>query len=135
MNFVLVVLSLVSLIPMVDSFCWPWEGIDCILSDWSTWSSCDAPCGTNITGKQETKRTKIRVPDKCGKQCEKLFDKRSCTRLCCPVNCVYSWSAWSSCKGCGSKGEQTSSRVISQNESCGGTCVKPSRKRTCDTGT
>ena len=120
---------------MVDSICWPWsKKIDCILSDWSTWSSCDAPCGTNIQGKQERTRTIIRNANKCGKQCGKLHTERSCTRPCCPVNCVYSWSAWSSCKGCGSNGEQTSLRVISQYESCGGTCVKPSRKRTCYTG-
>ena len=89
----LIVLLFITLIPMVDSWCWPWEEkIDCILSDWSTWSSCDAPCGTNIEGKQERTRTIIRNANKCGKQCGKLHTERSCTRPCCPVNCVYSWS-------------------------------------------
>ena len=81
------------------------------------------------------RRRRVVTSARCVGSCEGLVDSQRCNYVCCPVNCVYSWSAWSWCKGCGSNGEQTSLRIISQNERCGGSCnVPPSRKRTCDTG-
>ena len=80
------------------------------------------------------RRRRVVTSATCGGSCGGLVDSQRCKYVCCPVNCVYSWGAWSSCKGCGRDGEQTSLRIISQNKRCGGRCnAKPSRKRTCDT--
>ena len=107
--------------------------VDCEVSSWTAWSSCTASCGNS--GRASRTRYVTRKTECSGNGCPGLSENRDCYRECCPVNCVYSWSAWSWCKGCGSNGEQTSLRIISQNERCGGTCnVPPSRKRTCDTG-
>ena len=105
--------------------------VNCRLTSWSSWSACSKTCGLFAT--QKRRRT-VLTSATCGGSCGKLVDFQECKYVCCPVNCVYSWSAWSSCKGCGLNGEQTSLRIISQNEWCSGTCnAKPSRKRTCDT--
>ena len=105
--------------------------VNCRLTNWGSWSACSQTCGLFPS---RERRRRVLTSAACGGSCGSLVDSQPCNRVCCPVNCIYSWGAWSSCKGCGSKGEQTSLRVISQYESCGGTCVKPSRKRTCDTG-
>ena len=126
------VFSLLLILPSVDSnLCfYPWKDVDCILSVWGEWLPCSASCGNK--GTQTRLRSYIRWPKCNGKACGHNFEERSCNRVCCPVNCVYSWGAWSSCKGCGSNGQQTSLPVLSQNAKCGGTCNAPSiRKRKC----
>ena len=139
MNFILVASFLLLNLSFGD--CWLLKGCDkkkdkrdCLVSEWGTWSSCSAKCGSMWEGTQIKRRIIIHDAN-CG-ECGKLSEVRGCYRECCPEDCVYSWGAWSSCKGtCGLNGEQTSLRIISQNERCGGTCnVNPSRKRTCDTG-
>ena len=109
------------------------DGCDKV-GQWSCWSPCSHSCGFNGT----RERSRQLLNNYCTDEDRKKFmleEIVSCKTVCCPVNCIYSWGAWSSCKGCGSKGEQTSLRVISQNAKCGGTCNVPSsRKRTCDTG-
>ena len=112
---------------------WACPDVDCEVSSWTAWSSCTASCGN--TGRASRTRYVTRKKECSSNDCPGLSENRDCNRVCCPEDCVYSWSAWSSCKGCGPNGEQTSLRIISQNEGCGGTCnVNPSRKRTCDTG-
>ena len=138
MNFILVASFL--LLNLLLGDCWllscdkKEKKRDCLVSEWGTWSPCSIKCGSRWPGTQTKRRNKTRDANCSGKKCGKLYETKACYRECCPVNCVYSWSAWSSCKGCGPNGEQTSLRIISQNERCGGTCnVPPSRKRTCDT--
>ena len=107
----------------------------CEVSSWTAWSSCSASCGTS--GRASRTRYVTRKQECIGSNgCPGLSENRDCNRVCCPDDCVYSWGVWSSCKGtCGPNGEQTSLRIISQNERCGGTCNVPlNRKQTCDTG-
>ena len=133
-EMLLKVFTFLLIFQLVKCFC-PWPPVikDCILSEWSTWSSCSAKCGFNTRGHQMRIRSIKTIGTCWGRQCGQRYENRLCYRSkCCPVNCIYSWSEWSSCKGCGSSGEQTSLRVISQNAKCGGTCnVQSSRKRTC----
>ena len=137
MNVMFVVSFVLLFVPMFDSWlmpCNPLKSRNCKVSEWSSWSACTASCDTNTEGKQTKTRTKTQDKYCLGIACGKLFEERTCNRVCCPVNCVYSWGAWSSCKGCGTNGQQTSLPVLSQNAKCGGTCVKTDRKRTCDAG-
>ena len=107
---------------------------DCEVGEWSSWSSCSCTCGLFCT---KEKHRSLKNNEYCTaeqRQMSFLNEKVSCNQVFCPVNCVYSWGAWSSCKGCGSNGQQTSLPVLSQNAKFGGTCNAPSiHKRTCNT--
>ena len=107
--------------------------VDCRLTSWSSWSACSKSCG--LFANRERKRS-ILSSATCGGRCWKLIDSEICNDVCCPVNCAYTWGSWGMCQGsCGPNGEQTSLRIMSQNELCGGTCnAPPVRKRKCDTG-
>ncbi|XP_046857349.1 neurogenic locus notch homolog protein 2-like isoform X2 [Xenia sp. Carnegie-2017] len=127
----------------------------CVVSRWSTWSSCNHRCGN--AGVQKRTRYKIR-PESCGGSCPyKLKDKRACNRYkcrnggrptygrcicsscytgtCCEKprqrNCVVSsWSSWSSCNHkCGNAGVQTRARRKIVKEICGGRCPYRLRQR------
>ena len=133
MNYLFGLITFMTLVENVELW-WACRDVDCEVSSWTAWSSCTASCGN--TGRASRTRHVTRQQKCSGNDCPWLSENRDCNRVCCPVNCVYSWGVWSSCKGtCGPNGEQTSLRIISQKERCGGTCnVNPSRKRTCDTG-
>ncbi|XP_033106389.1 SCO-spondin-like [Anneissia japonica] len=112
---------------------------NCITSEWSTWSSCDQPCGS-ILGNQM--RTRTYNPAFCiGEPCNHLTETRSCDPGCCPVNCSFSeWTEWSKCSvicaddtgikirtrdiqqaQCG--GSSCENEITSQTEVCQGECT------------
>lgn len=52
------------------------ERIDCMVTEWSLWSSCSATCGSGIIQKQ---RMIKRQPENGGKACPRvLYKKRAC---------------------------------------------------------
>ena len=105
---------------------------NCAVSGWSTWSSCSHSCGSS--GTQNRQRHVTRVQS-CGGTCYHLTESRTCNRVCCPLNCGWSWSNWGSCVGCG-RGTKSRSVVVSVNPSCGGTSCPSTTTQTaaCDTG-
>lgn len=54
--------------------------IDCLLSDWGTWSDCDAVCGTGIMTRTRTIES---APQNGGKHCSSLVQKRGCQGFKC----------------------------------------------------
>ncbi|XP_078371013.1 uncharacterized protein LOC144654681 isoform X2 [Oculina patagonica] len=111
--------------------------VNCAVGYWSSWSSCNQPCGTRGT---QTRTRGITRPARCGGSCRYTFRQtRSCNTRCpnggtpAPGRCIcktgYSgrcctgvdgswstWSSWNTCsKGCG-KGQQERRR----------SCTKPS---------
>ena len=108
--------------------------VNCRVSGWSTWSACSHSCG--LFGQRDRRRSKL-TSESCGGSCpySQYYQKESCNNKCCPVDCVYSWGPWTSCSGCGSNGQQQSSRIITKDKKCGGKCDVPVvRTRACDTG-
>ncbi|CAE7853229.1 HMCN1 [Symbiodinium necroappetens] len=96
--------------------------VDCILSDWSEWGSCDASCGT---GQQVKERTIIQPPSKGGFGCSAALSitrqcaNQPCHDECIPTDCLWTdWSHWGACNQCG--GERQRVRHISQHPACGG---------------
>lgn len=105
---------------------------DCVVSPWSSWSSCSVNrCGQQ--GLQKRTREKVTAPLCGGSECPNMEESLQCygTRS---VNCqLNSWSTWSSCSTpCGVSGTQTSTRHRIITEQCGGNCSTPFRKtRSC----
>lgn len=105
---------------------------NCVVSSWSSWSSCTANQCLQGGSKRRT-RWQVTAPLCGGLECPSMEETRQCygTRS---VNCqLSSWSEWSSCSTpCGVSGIQTSSRHRIITEQCGGTCSTTFRKtRSC----
>jgi len=103
--------------------------IDCEVSTWTEWGSCNKPCGGGV---QMRTRTVTKAVANGGKECPVVSETKSCNEQSCqvnptvsaatPVNCeVSAWSAWSKCdKNCGG-GSQTRTRTITKPAANGGT--------------
>ena len=89
---------------------------NCRVSGWSWWTGCTQSCGSH--GVQSRDRY-VTAQASCGGGCWHLSESRSCNRVCCPVNCTWSWGNWGACKGC-DIGNRTRIVVVSMNPSCGG---------------
>lgn len=74
--------------------------VDCILDDWSGWSSCSAECGGGVMERQRLVR---REAQHNGEPCGETIESISCNVQSCDADCELSdWSPWSSCdKACG----------------------------------
>ena len=95
--------------------------VDCVMSDWSDWSSCNLTCG----GATQTRSRNIIYPSlNGGIGCDNVTSQsQSCNTQNCPVNCVLSgWSDWSACNVTCGGGTQTRSRNIVKTSQYGGTC-------------
>jgi hypothetical protein len=92
--------------------------VDCVLSAFSAWSTCSAPCGT---GSQSASCSVVQ-PTVCGgAQCGPLTMTQACNTQCCPVACVVGqWGAFGACSlPCGG-GVYSRSRSVAQPAVCGG---------------
>ncbi|XP_022799542.1 SCO-spondin-like [Stylophora pistillata] len=104
-------------------------------STWSSWSVCDARCGT---GKQKRTRSCTKPsPKNGGKTCPGSSQQdRACTLRPCPVNGGWSkWSRWTSCsQSCGSGSRQRFRSCTNPRPKHGGRpCIGPTRvKMTCN---
>ena len=103
------------------------SAVSCSYS-WGSWSSCSKSCG----GGTQSRSPSISRYNSCGGTSCPSSQTRSCNTGCCVVNCVYTWSSWSSCtRSCGS-GTQSRSPIVSRSASCGGSCPS-STSRSCNT--
>eukprot|EP01004_Peranema_trichophorum_P003198 NODE_21_length_5193_cov_112.595266_g17_i0.p1 GENE.NODE_21_length_5193_cov_112.595266_g17_i0~~NODE_21_length_5193_cov_112.595266_g17_i0.p1 ORF type:complete len:1676 (-),score=495.00 NODE_21_length_5193_cov_112.595266_g17_i0:119-5146(-) len=105
--------------------------IDCVLSEWSSWSQCTKTCGS---GTHDRTREIVVSPKYGGVECRELTQSESCNEDPCPIDCVVSpWSEWSECdKTCG-RGTQSHSRVITTYPKFGGlSCPDLEESQTCN---
>jgi len=74
--------------------------IDCVLDDWSGWSTCSAECNGGV--KERTRNTQVESQNG-GSPCDSTEEEQPCGFGSCDAPCVLSdWSEWSSCsKACG----------------------------------
>lgn len=90
---------------------------DCIVSEWSPWSTCSKECGSGI----QTRTRTIIKPSTYG-TCPSLSESRPCNYQECPVHCkVSDWSNWSECDETCGGGVQIRSREILQFPNSTGT--------------
>eukprot|EP00753_Platysulcus_tardus_P002780 PLAT11893.1.p1 GENE.PLAT11893.1~~PLAT11893.1.p1 ORF type:complete len:763 (-),score=403.70 PLAT11893.1:142-2430(-) len=97
--------------------------VDCVLDEWSDWSSCSSSCGPG----HKTATRNILVPSqRHGKAC-KTQRTAPCSGELCPTNCVMTpWTDWTPCRlteevepGCGT-GLRTRTRSVAQPADNGG---------------
>lgn len=102
----------------------------CRVNSWSSWSSCSRSCGGGTSSRS---RKKI-ITESCGGRCPySLRSSKRCNTNCCPVNCVYTWSSWSSCVGCGTSTQSRTPR-ITRYSSCNGRSCPAKQTQSCNTG-
>ena len=88
--------------------------VNCEVSAWSSWSSCDKPCGG---GSQLRTRTVAKQPLNGGTACPMLQESQPCNSQACPIDCKESaWSEWGPCVG----GIQTRTRDVDSQAKNGG---------------
>lgn len=95
--------------------------VDCVLSDWSGWSSCSAECGGGVM--ERTKNIQVEAQHS-GTPCESTEEEQACGMASCDEDCELSdWSAWSTCsKACDSGTLRRTKEVV---EPARGTGVCP----------
>lgn len=88
----------------------PLSAVDCVASEWGSWSGCNVPCGV---GTQRRIRDVIRAPKGAGDVCPPLDQLKPCDRGPCRADCVLSeWSAWGECSHPCGLGEQRRTRQV-----------------------
>lgn len=105
--------------------------VDCVVSDWTEWTSCSAECGG---GTQTRTRSVLVVAQNDGAACPELVESRDCNTNGCPVDCQMSaWSDWATCSAeCGG-GTTTRTRTITVQPANGGAaCGGTSENRACN---
>ena len=105
------------------------SAVHCKVGSWNSWSSCSRLCGGGTMSRTRSKT----VNEHCGGGCAyHLRETRTCNTNCCPVDCLFSWSAWSSCKGCGMS-SHSRTPIISRHSSCNGRACPGKQTRSCNT--
>jgi len=92
--------------------------VDCVLSDWSGWSSCSAECGGGV--KERNRNVEVEAQHS-GTPCDSTEEEQACGMQSCDEDCVLSdWSAWSSCsKACGGGSFRRTKGVLEQERGSG----------------
>lgn len=109
-------------------------GTDCLVSNWSAWSTCTRTCGG---GTRSRTRTIVRQPANGGMACPELIEREVCNSQECtgPQPCLLSdWTDFGACtKLCGG-GTRTRTRYVLQLPMNGGTaCDVTTQELPCNT--
>lgn len=111
---------------------------DCLLADWSEWSSCSATCGGGL---QHRERAVLLPPRGAGQQCGTVLQSRSCSTQACSgaepaVSCVLSaWSEFGACTAACGGGLQFRTRLaVTPQQGAGAACGSMVESRTCNVG-
>jgi len=97
--------------------------INCLVSTWSSWSTCSKACGG---GAQTQTRTVLVAAAHGGAPCPTLSQRQACNTQACPIDCqVNAWSAWSACSATCGGGQQTRTRTVKVKVANGGNACPP----------
>lgn len=105
--------------------------VDCVLSTFGAFGSCDKSCGT---GKAIATRTIVTNVAYGGKGCASLTTSRRCNTQACPLDCkVSTWSAFGACtKSCGMGYQKRTRSVVIAAQEGGVACVSLTNTASCN---
>lgn len=90
---------------------------DCVVSEWSQWSSCSKSCGGGI----QSRTRELLQASSTGASCGPMVQTRACSTAPCPVGCVLSsFSEWTPCSASCGSGYSARSRTVITPPSNGG---------------
>lgn len=102
--------------------------LQCKLTQWSGWSSCQPSNGKCGSGTRTRSRS-ILNQAVCSQACGTLKNTGQCMHSCCPVDCVYNaWGAWSKCTNQCGNGIQTRKRTIKSQAVCNGVACQQNQQ-------
>ena len=85
--------------------------VDCVLSDWSGFSSCTAECEGGVRGRTRSLMVK---PKNGGLACNSVEEEESCNTMSCDRDCSLSaWTGWAPCSmACGGGWQERVKHVL-----------------------
>merc|ERR1719235_3139431 len=107
---------------IIDSIMSP---VDCVLSEWTTWTACSATCGDGT----KTRSRNVTVDAQHGGMaCEGgLEASEECQDKKCPVHCALGdWGGWSACSATCGSGTRSRSRSVTVQAQHGGQACEDS---------
>merc|ERR1711871_131826 len=91
--------------------------INCLLTQWSSWSPCNKECGS---GKKSRSRSKVNGPSH-GSACGALKETVVCNQRACPADCVMNdWGSWGQCTHTCGGGRHHRARSVQKLPRAGG---------------
>ena len=97
--------------------------VDCIVSEWSTWSQCSSSCQI---GTRSRTRLILRAASFKGATCPNLIESEGCNISIACEDCAYSsWSAWGACTVSCQGGVRTRTRKLIWKSDIQGSCQDP----------
>lgn len=103
----------------------------CINSYYTYNGSCSKTCGWGV--QKYYRRT---VNNECSSCSYPSTKTASCYLKCCKVDCVWNWSTWSSCSGCGYSTQYRRVQIVRSSTCSGKACPSTSNRQSqsCYTG-
>ncbi|KAK7488419.1 hypothetical protein BaRGS_00020393, partial [Batillaria attramentaria] len=101
--------------------CEQYNDVNCKVSPWSVWSSCNLLNGKCGEGRR-TRTRRVLVDQEClGEECPDLHEEGTCYGECCVTDCqVSQWSEFGYCSTTCGEGKSNSTREVTVEPSCGG---------------
>jgi hypothetical protein len=100
--------------------------VDCVLDDWSAWSSCSADCGGGVRSQSREVKT---TPEHGGEPCGETSKTESCNIQACDVPCELSaWTGWGVCSKACDGGSLTRVKTVATPAIGQGTCPAETSK-------
>jgi hypothetical protein len=106
--------------------------VDCTVSKWSKWSTCDKKCGGGV---EVAKRARIQKTLFGGRKCAALRKERPCNSKPCAINCALGdWSKWTTCsRKCGTGYKHQKRGVVTSADFGGKACGALTTTKACNT--
>ena len=103
--------------------------VDCVLTQWASWTPCTSNCGGGV---QQRTRTVVSQPLFGGAECAVLGDTRNCNVFACAIDCIHSTMPWTQCTASCGTGTMTRRNVVVRKAAHGGVECPADESKVCN---